>query len=82
MKKITMLFFALAFCLLAEAQKDGMVQGNVGDSGRHPLQLATVTVFNAVDTAIITYRMTNEKGKPMKYTILAKAGYTAPRAVE
>ncbi|HTA40857.1 MAG TPA: VWA domain-containing protein [Bryobacteraceae bacterium] len=27
-------------------------------------------------------RMVNEKGKPMKYTILAKAGYTAPRAVE
>jgi len=27
-------------------------------------------------------RMLNEKGKPMKYTILAKAGYTAPRAVE
>jgi VWFA-related protein len=27
-------------------------------------------------------RITNEKGKPMKYTILAKAGYTAPRAVE
>jgi len=27
-------------------------------------------------------RMLNEKGKPMKYTILAKGGYTAPRAVE
>jgi VWFA-related protein len=27
-------------------------------------------------------RMLNEKGKPMKYTILAKAGYKAPRAVE
>jgi Ca-activated chloride channel homolog len=27
-------------------------------------------------------RMLNEKGKPMKYTIVAKAGYTAPRAVE
>jgi VWFA-related protein len=27
-------------------------------------------------------RMLNEKGKTMKYTILAKAGYTAPRAVE
>jgi VWFA-related protein len=27
-------------------------------------------------------RMNNDKGKPMKYTILAKAGYTAPRAVE
>jgi VWFA-related protein len=27
-------------------------------------------------------RMVDEKGKPMKYTILAKAGYTAPREVE
>jgi hypothetical protein len=27
-------------------------------------------------------RMLNEKGKPMKYTIIAKAGYTAPREVE
>jgi VWFA-related protein len=27
-------------------------------------------------------KVTDEKGKPMKYTILAKAGYTAPREVE
>ena len=27
-------------------------------------------------------RITDEKGKPMKYTVLAKAGYTAPREVE
>jgi len=27
-------------------------------------------------------KMLDEKGKPFKYTILAKAGYTAPRAVE
>jgi VWFA-related protein len=27
-------------------------------------------------------RITDEKGKPIKYTILAKAGYTAPREVE
>jgi hypothetical protein len=27
-------------------------------------------------------RMVDEKGKPMKYTILAKAGYNAPREVE
>lgn len=27
-------------------------------------------------------KITNEKGKPMKYTVVAKAGYTAPRAVE
>jgi len=24
----------------------------------------------------------DEKGKPMKYTVVAKAGYKAPRAVE
>lgn len=27
-------------------------------------------------------RMTDEKGKPLKYSIVAKAGYKAPRAVE
>jgi len=27
-------------------------------------------------------KVTNQKGKAMKYTIVAKAGYTAPRAVE
>jgi len=27
-------------------------------------------------------RMVNEKGKPVKYTVIAKAGYKAPRAVE
>jgi Ca-activated chloride channel family protein len=27
-------------------------------------------------------KMLDEKGKPFKYTVLAKAGYTAPRAVE
>lgn len=27
-------------------------------------------------------RITDEKGKPMKYTIIAKSGYTAPREVE
>jgi VWFA-related protein len=27
-------------------------------------------------------RVTDEKGKPIKYSIIAKAGYTAPRAVE
>lgn len=27
-------------------------------------------------------RIVDEKGKPMKYTVIAKAGYTAPRAVE
>ena len=29
-----------------------------------------------------TLRVVDEKGKPMKYTVLAKAGYTAPREVE
>ena len=27
-------------------------------------------------------RVTDEKGKPIKYTIVAKQGYTAPRDVE
>jgi hypothetical protein len=27
-------------------------------------------------------RITDEKGKPLKYQIIAKTGYTAPREVE
>jgi len=27
-------------------------------------------------------RITDEKGKPIKYTVVAKTGYTAPREVE
>jgi len=27
-------------------------------------------------------KITDEKGKPMKYVIIAKTGYTAPRVVE
>jgi hypothetical protein len=27
-------------------------------------------------------RITDEKGKPMKYAVIAKTGYTAPREVE
>jgi hypothetical protein len=27
-------------------------------------------------------RIVDEKGKPMKYTVVAKSGYNAPRAVE
>jgi hypothetical protein len=27
-------------------------------------------------------RITDEKGKPIKYSIIAKGGYTAPREVE
>jgi hypothetical protein len=27
-------------------------------------------------------KVTDEKGKPIKYSVISKAGYTAPRAVE
>lgn len=40
----------------------------------------TVQLVNPATNELL--RVTDQKGKAMKYTIVAKAGYTAPRAVE
>ena len=40
----------------------------------------TVQVVNPATNEPL--KMTDQKGKPVKYTVLAKAGYVAPRAVE
>jgi VWFA-related protein len=56
--------------------------------GYSPNNLAKDGKFRKITVQLVNpgtnepLRMTNDKGKPMKYTILAKAGYTAPRAVE
>ena len=39
-----------------------------------------VELVNPVDNEPL--RITNEKGKAVKYTVVAKMGYTAPRVVE
>jgi hypothetical protein len=54
----------------------------------HPTNVAKDGKFRRIKVELInpdnnqTLRITNEKGKPVKYQVLAKAGYKAPREVE
>jgi hypothetical protein len=60
-KKI--LFFLTGFCISAIAYSQGTLKGKIIDSvSGQPLGLATITVFKAVDTVIITYRMSTPEG--------------------
>src|SRR5678815_4980683 len=62
MKK-TLLFIAsfLFFCIVSWSQ--GTLKGKITDSATtKPLGFATVTVFKAADTAIITYRLSTPDG--------------------
>lgn len=56
--------FILAFSLTLSAQSNsGSIKGKLQDSlNKKALSLATVTVFRANDTAIITYRLSDESG--------------------
>lgn len=54
----------LLFPTILFAQNKGQVSGALTDSsGKLPVAYATVTIFNARDTSIVTYRMTDETGK-------------------
>jgi Ca-activated chloride channel homolog len=56
--------------------------------GYHPTNTAKDGKFRRIKVELINpgtnepLRVTNEKGKPVKYQIIAKAGYKAPREVE
>ncbi|MEO6916254.1 MAG: TonB-dependent receptor, partial [Chitinophagaceae bacterium] len=61
----TLLFVLLPFfaCDFAIAQNTGSLKGQLKDSsGKQVLSLATVTVFVARDTSIITYRLSDPSG--------------------
>jgi len=61
MHKFTLLIIGIVFSVLAFSQ--GTLAGKLVDSTTgKPLPLATVTVFNAADTNLITYRLTNNDG--------------------
>ncbi|MBN9295510.1 MAG: outer membrane beta-barrel protein [Filimonas sp.] len=63
MKKTLMLFLCLFVTAAAFAQQ-GSINGRLFDSSsRKLLPLATVTVFKAKDTALITYRLSNPEGE-------------------
>ncbi|HEX8314132.1 MAG TPA: outer membrane beta-barrel protein, partial [Flavisolibacter sp.] len=62
MKKLAVFFILLA--ITANAFTQGTIKGKLVDSsGKNPLGLATVTVFKAADTALITYRLSNPDGE-------------------
>ena len=61
MKIILLLFMCVAICTTSFSQ--ATLKGKLIDStAKIPLGLATVTVFKASDTAIITYRLSNPEG--------------------
>lgn len=62
MRKILLLAFFIC-CQVAMLHAQGMLKGRILDSAsKQPLALATVTVFKAADTAIITYRLSDPEG--------------------
>lgn len=62
MRKIFLLT-AILCCLTGLAFAQGTLKGRIIDStNKQPLSLATVTVFKAADTAIITYRLSDPEG--------------------
>jgi hypothetical protein len=62
MKKV---IIATLFCLAGKAySQSGTIDGVLKDTSANKfLSLATITVFNAKDTALITYRLSNDEGK-------------------
>lgn len=53
----------LVFSATAQSGSKGSITGKLTDSsGKQPLSLATVAVFKARDTALITYRLSDPKG--------------------
>ncbi|MFT3980849.1 MAG: outer membrane beta-barrel protein [Ferruginibacter sp.] len=63
MKKMLMLL-ACSYCFAYTATAQGTLKGKLTDSAsKAPVSLATVTVFKAADTSIITYRLSNPDGE-------------------
>ncbi|MCW3075292.1 MAG: hypothetical protein JWP69_2361 [Flaviaesturariibacter sp.] len=57
-------FTTLLFFSVLQVQAQGSIKGKIIDSAsKAPLSLATVTVFKAADTALITYRISTPDGE-------------------
>ncbi|HEY0060297.1 MAG TPA: carboxypeptidase regulatory-like domain-containing protein, partial [Flavisolibacter sp.] len=87
-------FFSLTLVLLLAfggVQAQGSIRGKIIDSAsKAPLSLATVTVFKAADTALITYRISTPDGEfkvnglPLNATcrvVISYSGYNVYRHV-
>lgn len=63
MKKLLVVCILTIISVLA-ARSQGTVKGKIVDSAnKQPLALATVTVFKASDTALVTYRLSTPEGE-------------------
>lgn len=64
MKKLTAFLFSLMLSLAAFTQTNsGVITGKLMDSAsKQPLALATVSIFEAKDTVLITYRLSTPEG--------------------
>ncbi len=63
MKRILLSLFA-AVCLYNCSFSQGILKGKLVDStSKQPLSFATITVFKAADTAIISYRLSDTEGE-------------------
>ncbi len=64
MRKTFLLLLVLCLAQLVRAQSRGVISGALIDSATlQPLSLATVTIFNAKDTTILNYRLSDPKGE-------------------
>lgn len=48
---------------ISASAQQGSISGTLADSSHKPLGFATITVFRAADTSIITYRLSNPEGQ-------------------
>ncbi|HWJ91041.1 MAG TPA: outer membrane beta-barrel protein [Flavisolibacter sp.] len=88
MKHCFTLFLVLIISISRLAAQ-GSIKGKLTDTvAKHPLALATVTVFKAADTTLVTYRLSNPEGEfkvpglalNMPYrVIISYSGYDAYR---
>lgn len=64
MRSIFTVILFMTFIFYGYGQQRGQLSGKLVDSvSRQALSLATITVFNASDTSIISYRMSDPKGE-------------------
>jgi hypothetical protein len=62
MKKLIPLLLTF-LCTVASLAQTGSIQGKIVGSDQKPLAMATLTVFLAKDTSIVSYRISNESGE-------------------
>ena len=78
-KKMQIVFVMLFLLAIRSAAQQGTLSGRVIDSiQKTPVMLATVSVFKAADTSLVTYRMTDDDGK---FKITGLPGNVALRVI-